>query len=175
VSMDEKDVPQAWIDAAMVGASPGCRDDARAYLAKARDTMFQDFLWGILDEDPWVRCACGQMWEVLVSQGPDAGHGRTKCPAAADASVTVGGVTLWLYEWRLMRYADQAGQSGWHGITGRVRNYERGLHVPEGPLEDTYLPSYFYSPAQGQRVQVEISYDGIRKDPFLSMKWHSRS
>lgn len=174
--MKEKEVPGSWVDAAMVGASPGCRDDARFYLANAFPKIQEDLLWDILDADPWVRCACGMDWELLVSQGPDHGHGRYECPAAADASVTVGGVTVWLYRWRINRYADHAGQTGRRGITGRLRDYDRKTcQLTGGPLEATYLPSYLYSPARGQKTTVNISFDGIHKDPFCSVQWHSGS
>jgi hypothetical protein len=175
--MNKKSVPDKWVDAAMKDAAPGCRDDARFYLANAFPTIQEDLLWDLLDADPWVRCACGMDWEVLVSQGPDHGHGRYECPAAADASVTVGGVTVWLYEWKIQQYADHAGQTGRRGITGRIRSYDRKTtgHFVDGPLEATHLPSYLYSPARGQRVSIDVSFDGIHKDPFCIVQWHNGS
>lgn len=173
--MEEKNVPLSWVDAAMTGASPGCRGDAAFYLANAFPTIREDLLWDILDKDPWVTCACGRDWEVLVSQGPDHGHGRTECPAAADASVTISGMTAWIHEWRIQRYADHAGQTGRRGITGRLRDWSWTRHFPGDRLEATFLPAYSYEPAKGQKVHVDISYDGTDADPFLSIQWHDGS
>ena len=172
--MEEKDVPVKWVDAAMTGAAPGCRDDARFYLANAYETVREDILWTLLGTDPTITCACGMEWDVLVEQGPDHGHGRELCPSAPDAVLTLNGSEVTVRQWRYGVLADWAGHTGRRCITGWVRSYDQDADIYNGPLEAVSLPGRTTCPT-GQKVYVDVSYDGTGEDPFIKVEWHDKS
>lgn len=122
--MKEKEVPNAWVDAAMTGAAPGCRDDARFYLANAYELIRDDLLWEAVKSDVYVTCACGRSWEANADRGPDEGHGRTNCPSSQDAMLVINWVVIHLSEWSLTPLAS------WGVGTGR--RWQIGGWMPEG-------------------------------------------
>jgi hypothetical protein len=179
--MDKKDVPLTWIDAAMTGASPGCRDDARFYLANAYDTMHEDFLWGVLKEDPQVTCACGMSWDVMVSQGPDFGHDRYECPAAPDATLRIGKgdavCELRIHGWTWNVHSNwPVGRTGCRSITGWLREpFDRTVDLNNGArLVYVNLPGGQVCPI-GQKVRTEIKGYGDDRGLHLTVQWDDRS
>lgn len=171
--MQEKDVPLKWVDAAMTGASPGCRDDARFYLANAYETLREDLLWTLLEEDPQVTCACGRGWDVLVGQGPDFGHGRTECPASGDAVVEMNGTEYRLAQWRWTPLADWAGRTGRMALVGwwRWEHYDRDKgFYGRTRLDAVKLPGGQVCPT-GQVVFVQMTAYGDDNGMFVHIEW----
>lgn len=183
--MQEKDVPDAWVDAAMTGADPGCRMDARAYLANAYETIRDDLLWELVERDMHVTCACGMEWEPNAYQGPDHGHGRYACPAGAVAVLRIGAgeqvSEFTIRSWRYRRLMDQAGQTGRRLITGwlspdfdpRTEDV-KGAYARNARLVWVRLPGGQQCPI-GQKVGVEMTGYGDGNGLFLKVSWHDKS
>jgi hypothetical protein len=167
--MQEKDVPQHWIDAALNGVT-GDADDARLYLAQAYEAIKADFLWDMLESSPSVTCSCGMGWEVLVEQGPDFGHGRYDCPSSGDATVQINGYQMKIHKWRwtpIEPFGVRRLQlSGWiRGEFDRERDIYNGAR-----LEYVELPGRQNCPI-GQLVDVSVKGYGNSLGLFLRVKW----
>lgn len=166
----QRDIPDSWVDAAMTGASPGCRDDARFYLANAYDTVREDLLWEVTRGNAWVTCACGMDWEASPDWGPDPGHGREHCESGIDATLRINGQELRIHEWRLTPLADWGGMTGRWSLTGWLREFDRTVDVyNDARLEFADLPGR--TCPTGQEVSVEVTGHGDDRGLFLKVEW----
>lgn len=174
--MNKKDVPLSWVDAAMTGASPGCRDDARFYLANAYDTIREDLLWETVDRDPMVTCACGMDWYLIPNQGLDPGHDRKRCESGAAATVRIKGVELRVHQWTLTPLGDWGNRtgrwqfSGWLGESKDAWGADlyNGAHLEYADTPGRNCPT-------GQIVHVEVCGYGDDRGLFLKVQWDSET
>jgi hypothetical protein len=178
--MKEADVPLVWVDAAMTGASPGCRDDARFYLANAYDRIREDVLWEAVDRDPMVTCACGMEWFLIPNQGPDPGHGQYVCESAADAVVRIGKGSnvheLRVHQWELTALADWGNRTGRWQISGWLgddrsawgADLYNGARLVFARLPGRKCPI-------GQIVHVEVCGYGDDRGLFLKVGWDNET
>jgi hypothetical protein len=174
--MDRKDVPQKWVEAAMTGASPGCRDDARFYLANAYDTIREDLLWEAVNRDLTVTCACGMEWFLNPDQGPDPGHDREQCASDGVATVRIKGVELRVHGWRLSPLGDWANRTGRWQFCGWLGDDKSawGADLYNGArLEFADLPGR--ECPTGQIVHVEVSGYGDDRGLFLKVGWDNET
>jgi hypothetical protein len=177
----EKDVPQKWVDAAMTGASPGCRDDARFYLSNAYETIREDLLWEQVNRDQTVICACGMGWYANPNEGPDPGHDRYHCVSGEAAVVRIGKdgavVELVVKHWQLIRLGDWAGRTGRWQISGWLGEDKTAWGAPE--LRDGARLVYARLPGRqcpiGQRVHTEIMGYGDDRGLFLKIAWDNET
>lgn len=168
--MLQDEVPATWVDAAMTGASPGCRDDARFYLANAYEAIREDLLWEVTKGNLWVTCACGMEWEACPDRGLDLGHDRSHCVSAADATIRINGCDLRIHRWRLTPLADWAGETDRWSLTGRLREFDRTVDIyNDALLEFADLPGR--NCPTGQKVSVEVKGYGDDRGLFLKVEW----